>query len=250
MPRLLFYAGTAFCLFVALSGAAELAMELRSGTMSFAAVGGGLPEVSTRAAWAIAAALVAGLAASAIFLRMAAMLATRNLFAALLAVLSVAGSVVSLSALLLLQSRIVALLHAGAASGDSVLRALTELHFVGFMLLGYFVSLSLLSLRPYFKIQTSRVLSAAVFLPLPLYTMVLLSDLLFASSSTPLPASTPASLLFFGVVSFLFLAIAIHCIRHRYLFLEMTNLRDLLDTRMDALRSRGVGMQGGVAFDS
>ena len=248
MPRILFYAGTAFCLFVALSGAAELAMELRSGTMSFAALGG-IEQVSPRSGWAIAAALVAGLAASAIFLRMAALLAARNLFGALLAVLCVGGSVVSLSALLLLQSRIVSLVQNGAAVTAPSVQSLAELHFAGFMLVGFFVSLSLLALRPYFRIQASRFLAATVFLPLPLYAMLLLTDLLFAPSSAPLPASTPASLMFFATVSFLFFAIAIHCIRHRYLFLEMTNLRELLDSRIDH-RARAVRLGGDVAFDS
>lgn len=248
MPRILFYAGTAFCLFVALSGAAELAMEIRSGTMSFAALGG-VNRISPRSGLAIAAALTAGLAASAIFLRMAALLAARNLFAALLAILCVSGAVVSLSALLLLQSRIVSLMQNGTAVTDAAVQSLAEAHFAGFMLVGFFVSLSLLALRPYFKIQASRFLAATVFLPLPLYAILLVSDLLFAPSSAPLPPSTPASLMFFATVSFLFFAIAIHCIRHRYLFLEMTNLRDLLDSRIDP-RPSGVRLSGDVAFDS
>jgi hypothetical protein len=43
----------------------------------------------------------------------------------------------------------------------------------------------------------------------------------------------------------LFFAIAVHCIRHRHMFIETTNLRELLDTRID--RSSPIG---GVAFDS
>jgi len=251
MPRFLFYAGTAFCLFVALTGAAELVMELRNGAMSFAAVGAGLPDGSARSGWAIVVALIAGLAVSAIFLRMAALLAARNLFAAFLATLCVGCSLVVLSALLLLQSRIAAFIDSGVTQADTVVRALTELHFAGFMLLGCFVSLSLLSLRPYFRIQASRVLAATVLLPLPLYAMVLLGDLLFAPSTAPLPPSTPASLMFFATLSFIFFAIAVHCIRHRYLFLEMTNLRELLDSRVDpAVRARAVRLGGDAIFDS
>jgi hypothetical protein len=251
MPRLLFYAGTAFCLFVALTGAAELAMELRSGTMSFAAMGGGVPHISPRSGWAIVVALIAGLAVSAMFLRMAALLAARNLFGAFMSVLCVGGSVISLSALLLLQARIVSMIGSGAAATDPPVRSLIELHFAGFMLTGFFVSLSLLALRPYFRIQASRVLAATVMLPVPLYAMVLLGDLLFAPSVAPLPASTPASVMFFATLSFLFVAIAIHCIRHRHLFLEMTNLRELLDSRVDpAVRARAVRLGGDAVFDS
>ena len=194
---------------------------------------------------------IAGLAVSAIFLRMAALLAARNLFAAFLATLCVGCSLVALSALLLLQSRIAAFIGSGVTQADTVVRALTELHFAGFMLLGCFVSLSLLSLRPYFRIQASRVLAATVLLPLPLYAMVLLGDLLFAPSTAPLPPSTPASLMFFATLSFIFFAIAVHCIRHRYLFLEMTNLRELLDSRVDpAVRARAVRLGGDAIFDS
>ena len=44
----------------------------------------------------------------------------------------------------------------------------------------------------------------------------------------------------------LFFAIAVHCIRHRHMFIETTNLRELLDTRVDR-SSRPIGS---VAFDS
>ena len=47
----------------------------------------------------------------------------------------------------------------------------------------------------------------------------------------------------------LFVSIAIHSIRHRHLFLEMTNLRELLDSRVDPASRHGRPI-GGVAFDS
>src|SRR6185436_12552612 len=156
MPKLLFYAGTAFCFFVALTSAGEVARELQEGTLAFAA----LPP-SARGSWVIAVALIAGLANAAIFLRMASLLAARNLFAALVSVVSVAGALASLTAVLLLQWRLVA---AGAP--------LAELHLAAYMALGFFVSLSALSLRPYFSIQASRFLSAVVFFPLPLFALV------------------------------------------------------------------------------
>ena len=234
MPKVLFYSGTAFCFFLALTSIAEAVRELRQGTLAFAA----LPSTAG-APWAIVVALVAGLAIAALFLRMAALLAARNLFAALMAVLCVAGATASLAGLLLLQWRI-------ATVGGAKME---EVHLAGFMALGFFVSLSLLSLRPYFSIQASRFLSALVFFPLPLFVLVLAQEMFVAASPAPLPASTPASRVYFGVLAVLFFSIAVHCIRHRHLFLEMTNLRELLDARVDPADRQGRPI-GGVAFDS
>lgn len=232
MPKVLFYAGTAFCLFVALTSAGEAAREIQDGTLSFAA----LPS-SSRGSWAIGVALLAGLANAALFLRMASLLAARNLFAALVSVVSVTGAMASLTAVLLVQWRLTA---AGAP--------LAEVHLAAFLALGFFVSLSALSLRPYFSIQASRFLSAVVFFPLPLFGLVMAQELFLRMSPAPLPASSPASQVFFAVQAILFFAIGVHCIRHRHLFLEMTNLRELLDARVDpASRTRPIG---GVAFDS
>jgi len=112
-------------------------------------------------------------------------------------------------------------------------------------MLGWFVALSLLALRPYFRIQASRFLSALVFLPLPVFVLIVIQELFLTSSAAPLPANTPASKVFFGVVAMLFFAISVHCIRHRHLFIEPTNLRDLLEPRVD----RAPRPIGGVAFD-
>jgi hypothetical protein len=229
MPKPLFYAGTAFCVFLALTSGAEVIRELQGATLAFVA----LPE-SARGVWAIAVALVVGLAIAALFLRMAALLAARNLFAALMAVLCVAGSTALLAGLLLLQWRIMSI------AGNQ----LAEVHFAGVMAFGFFLSLSLLALRPYFSIQASRFLSALVFFPLPLFVLVMAQEMFVSPSPAPLPVPTPASQVFFSVLSVLFFSIAVHCIRHRHLFLEMTNLRELLDSRGER------GPIGGVAFDS
>ena len=233
MPKLLFYAGTAFCLFLTLASAGEVAGELRDGDFGFVA----LPE-SGRAPWAILTAFFAGLAVAALFLRMAALLAARNLFAAFVAVLSVTGALATLAALLLVQYRVTA--AAGANLG--------EVHFAVLMAFGFFLSLSMLSLRPYFSIQASRFLSALVFFPLPLFVLVLAQEMFVSPSPAPLPAASPASGVFFGVLAILFFSIAVHCIRHRHLFLEISNLRELLDSRVDP--AGRPGRIGGVAFDS
>jgi hypothetical protein len=226
MPKVLFYTGTAFCLLLALTTAGEVLREV-GGDARFSLV-----PFAQGATWQIAVTLAAGLTVAALFLRMAALLAARNLFGALVSVLSVTGATASLAALLFLQWRI---------AGDALLE-LDALHFTALMVLGFFVSLSLLALRPYFSIQASRFLSALVFLPLPLF--VLVAEELFVADA---PVSTPATRVYFSVLSVLFIAIAVHCIRHRHLFLEMTNLRELLAPRPDP---SGRTRIGGVAFDS
>ncbi|HUP48130.1 MAG TPA: hypothetical protein VNA04_04995 [Thermoanaerobaculia bacterium] len=243
MPKVLFYAGTAFCLFLALTSGAEAVRQTQSSSFAFGALGAG-GAVSSRAAWAVVVALVAGLAAAAIFLRMAALLAARNLFGAFLAVFAVTGAVVSLAAVLFLQSRI-ALMGADAAS----LTTLRELHLAGCFVFGFFVALGLLAMRPYFRIQASRLLSISVAFPLPLFALIIVQELFIDPSTAPLPAATPASVVFFAVVAVLFFSIAVHCVRHRHLFLEMTNLRELLDSRIDPTGRRPIRL-GGAAFDS
>jgi hypothetical protein len=243
MPKILFYTGTAFCLFLALTSAAESMREVQGFGVAFAAIqSSGI--VTARAPWAILVALIAGLAAAVILVRMAALLAARNLFGAFLALFFVSGAILSLSGVLLLQSRMLA--RHGTPAGQW----LSEMHLVGYLVLGYFVSLSLLALRPYFRIQASRILSALVFLPLPIFALVVTQELFVRASNAPLPSSTPASLVYFAVVSVLFFSISVHCIRHRHLFLEMTNLRELMEGRFDPSGASPRRPIGGVAFDS
>lgn len=245
MPKLLFYLGTAFCLFLALTSAAEWMREVQGGGVAFAAVQSN-GVFTPRAPWAILVALLAGLAAAVIFVRMAALLAARNLFGAFLALFSVCGAIASLAGVLLLQSRMLVVMRHPSAAHES----LSEMHLAGYLLLGYFVSLALLALRPYFRIQASRILSALVFLPLPIFLLIVLQELFVRASSAPLPASTPALLVYLGVMSVLFFSISVHCIRHRHLFLEMTNLRELMEGRFDPTSRAPRRPIGGVAFDS
>jgi len=237
MPKFLFYTGTAFCLFLALSSAAVALHDLQHGSSAFVALGG---DATPRAAWAVVVALIAGVSAAAIFLRMAALVAARNLFAAFMSVFAVTASVASLVWLLMLQSRMLILVRDGAPS--TILRPLEEMHLAATLMLAFFLSLTLLGLRPYFRVQASRFLSALVFFPLPLVLLIIVQELFVAASSAPLPANTPALVVLYGVLSVLFFAITVHCVRHRYLFIEMTNLRELLEPPRRPI--------GGVAFDS
>ena len=143
MPRILFYAGTAFFLFLALSAATDAVQQLQGSDIAFVAVQGAHVSTSATAGWAIVVALLAGVACAALLVRMAALLAARNLFGAFLALFSVAAAVTSLIWLLFLQTRMLTLARHGSGSG-----AAGELHFAAVLMLGYFVSISLLALRP------------------------------------------------------------------------------------------------------
>ena len=243
MPKPLFYVGTAFCVFLALAAATSLTQQIQGGPIAFIAVHGPAMSAGSSAGWAMVIALIAALAVAAILIRMAALLAARNLFGAFLAVLSVGAAVVSLAWVVVLQVRMVGLARRRIAiSGD-----IGEMHFAAVLMLGYFVALSFLALRPYFRVQASRFLSALVFFPLPLFLLIVMQELFVTASIAPMPATSPASIVFFAVVAMLFFSIAVHCVRHRHMFIETTNLRELLEPRIDPARSgRPIG---GVAFD-
>lgn len=248
MPKFLFYSGTAFCLFLALSSAAAALRQIENGRAVFIAIGTLTAPVTTRAAWAIIMSLVASMAAAALFIRMAALVAARNLFAAFVAIFSVVASVTSVVWILMLQSRMLILMRAGMH--DASLRSLGEVHMASALMLGYFVSLMLLALRPYFRIQASRILAILVFLPLPLMLLIMAQEMFVTASPAPFPSSSPALVVFFAIMAILFFGIAMHSVRHRYLFLEMTNLRELLDSRIDPAGRAAHRAIGGVAFDS
>jgi len=243
MPKPLFYIGTAFCVFLALCAAATVAQQVQGGPVAFIAVRGTAMSGGTTAAWAIVVALLAAVAVAAILIRMAALLAARNLFGAFLAGASVSAAVLSLAWVVLLQVRMLSL-----AKRRISIAGISEMHLAAILMLGYFVALSFLALRPYFRVQASRFLSALVFFPLPLFLLIVMQELFVTASVAPLPAPTPASTVFFSVVAMLFFSIAVHCVRHRHMFIEMTNLRELLEPRIDP--GRGGRPIGGVAFDS
>src|SRR6266849_3779266 len=108
MPKSLFYIGTVFCVFLAVSAAATLTQQIQ-----------GAPVVSL--AWVV-----------------------------------------------LLQVRMLSLVRRRLAVGGDI----GEMHFAAVLMLGYFVALSFLALRPYFRVQASRFLSALVFFPLPLFVLI------------------------------------------------------------------------------
>lgn len=239
MPKLLFYIGTASCVFLALSAAASVVRQLEGATAAFLGVRGTSMIGGAAAAWAMVIALLAAAGVAAILVRMAALLAARNLFGAFMALFSVCAAVVSLAWVVVLQVRMLAMVRQRV----EIPRTVGEMHFAAVLMLGYFMALSFLALRPYFRIQASRFLSALVFFPLPLFLLILVQELFVTASRALVPAPTPASLVFLTTIAMLAFAIAVHCVRHRHLFIEMTNLRELLEPRVDHRRL------GGVAFE-
>jgi hypothetical protein len=159
MPKTLFYAGIVCCVFLAVSSAAVLTQEMEGSPVSFIALHGRTLIAGSSAAWAIVVALLAAVAVASILLRMAALLAARNLFGAFLALFAVSAAVVSLAWVVMLQLRMIALVRHHSAISDGT----SEMHLAAVMMLGYFVTLSFLALRPYFRIQASRFLSALCF---------------------------------------------------------------------------------------
>jgi hypothetical protein len=171
---------------------------------------------------------------AALFLRVASLLAVRNLFASFLVLF--ASSCTGFCAVF------IALLELRGLRGVEV--PLTEAMRAGSQALGWFLALSFLALAPYLRIHAGRLFFAAVFCP----------PLLFAAALLPQPAAHPAALTaFWGSIAAMFVSLSVHSLRHRHLFLEVTNLREILDGRVDPAFARRPGkltLGNDVAFDS
>lgn len=223
MPKPLFYSGTAFCLFLALSAGGDAIRAILGESITLVAFGYAGFQGTTPSA-GIAVALATAIGCALIVLRMAALLAARNLFAAFVTLFAVSCTLMSLTATILIQSRILV---------SGVEPALIVVHLGGTLMIGGFLSLALLALRPYFLVHSNALLAALVAVPLPIFLTVLIRELT-APSKGFVPSASAATIAFLASVSVVFFSIALHCIRHRYLFIETTNLRGLLDSRADA----------------
>lgn len=251
MPRHLFIASIFCCLLASLFSGAEAVGELREVPFRFALsreLGTMYPIGGTFAL----ATLVFAVPIAAILLRMSSLLAARNLFDAFAAFCSTACATLALMFFAIVQLRIAVSDTPVAAEERAALAALAELNTVAFYVFGWFLSLALLTLRPYFLIRSSRTLAVAVSLPLPLYVILLAQQIADWFGGANAHGSSPASCAYFMVLTFIFIAIPIHSLRHRHVFLEATNLRELLDSRFDPafVQRDNVGFRGGVAFDS
>lgn len=233
MPKSLFYLAIVFLLLAAvLLGAAVIDRGLTGDWLEVSSVQ--LLRGSTTTG--VIAVMLLSIPVAAFFLRMASLVAPRNLFAALFAVFATCSAAVSAGlyagldfrASYLERSRLLTLAQA------DTLDMILELRLATLWAVGFFLATVFLSTRPYFKLQ-GRVLAAVVSFPLPVYFLILLHQLAIPSSAGVAVATAILLLLF----AFLFIAIGVHGLRHRHLFIEVTNLRELLDTRIDPGTSPG-----------
>lgn len=247
MPKSLFYAGVIFCaLFALFVASGVIQSETSPGLEGLLYDSAAIETAAPASPAAMIAILLMMIPVASILLRMASLVAARNLFAAFFGIFSVSCAALALGYLAALQFRIGMLLR---ASSDVIARIqpLIESQVVGTWSFGWFLSLALLSLRPYFRIQASRTLSALVFLPAPVFLWAL------AGTAGQTQGTTSATMmLYWSLLAAIFLAIAVHCMRHRHLFIEVTNLRELLDTRVVPPLGdrRRLSFDDGVAFDS
>lgn len=247
MPKSLFYAGVIFCALFALLIANGVMQTGRTPGLegmlhdpaASSAPGPGSPI-------ALVAILVMIIPVAAILLRMASLVAARNLFAAFFGIFSVSCAALIAGYVTAMQFRISLMLRA-SSEALAGMRPLLESQFVSSWTFGWFMSLAVLALRPYFRIQASRTLSALVFLPAPVFVWSLLSTTVQTAGTTSSPM-----LLYWSLLAVILLSISVHCMRHRHLFIEVTNLRELLDTRIvpPLNERRRLSFDGGVAFDS
>jgi hypothetical protein len=243
MPKPFFYAGIAAALLLACASAVEAVHEILGSAGGVLPASGMHPLVARSAVALLAGAgLIVAFTISPIFVRMASLLAARNLFGAFLALFSASATAACVAAVLFLH------LRAGVAPPASQ-GGIAEVLAAGWLAAGALGSVSFLTLRPYFRIQASRLLANLVLLPVPLFCILLVQE----TRSRTLSVNSPGSFVFAALIAVLFTAIALHCVRHRHLFIEVTSIRKLLDPRVD-LRSGGgakpIAVAGDVAFDS
>lgn len=194
--------------------------------------------------------LVLAVPVAALFLRMASLIAARNLFAAQFAVFAIACTTLGAGLLSTVQFRALVMMKGNAI--PAAVEALSELQLVVLYALGFFFSIALLSIRPYFRLQ-GRALAAMVLIPAPLYLAMLAEQYVTAPAmESSLGVTSVLTSLYLLLVAATFAAVSVHCVRHRHLFVEVTNLRAMLDTRAAVpVRPRnGFRFDGSVAFDS
>jgi hypothetical protein len=217
----MFYAGVFFCGMLALAAAVQ----------SFFVLGITVPT-SARVSLSVALiVLLATVPVAALFLRMASLLAARNLFGALFATFAIACAAVAsgVFAVLQIHNALVSQPLAGVINALPIDLAPVpiQLNLATGYATAFFLAIALVALRPYFQVQSSRFLSALVVTPLVAFIWVLSEQMLVVRALEVL--RSPVLVVSMMLVSAVFASIAIHSIRHRPLFVEVTNLRELLD---------------------
>lgn len=225
MPKPLFYASIFVAAVLSALMGREALRELGfvSGPALERLVSGELMHVRDPRGLAVIVICGFAIALASIFLRMASFLAARSLFASYFVVFSVACSAFAAVAF--------GVMHLRARIPNSrFLEDLAAAEGIAGQLLALFVALTLFSVHSYFRVHASRMLSGLSCLPLPAF---LLAAVLSTSLSPSSSALATANFAYFGTLCFVFLALAVHAYRHRVLFLESTNLRNLTDVSED-----------------
>jgi hypothetical protein len=184
------------------------------------------------------------------FLRMASLIAPRNLFAAFFSIFATCSAAVSAGfyAALDFRSSLLAGARGLTAAQADTLDMMLELRLTTLWAVGFFLATMFLSTRPYFRLQ-GRVLAVAVSIPLPVFFLTLIWRYGAPAALGGISVVLTGTLL--ALFAFLFVAVAVHGLRHRHLFIEMTNLRELLDVRseLDQRPAREFPFGRGIAYE-
>lgn len=227
MPKSLFYLGVAFSIAAALLLAMAVVERGLSGDW-FDLTNVNLLRGSTISG--VVAVMLFSIPIAGIFLRMASLVAARNLFASFFAIFATGSAAISAGLYSALDFRGAVIVGRLTPMQAETLEMILELRLATLYALGFFLATMFLSTRPYFKLQT-RSIAALVALPLPLFFLILFTRFTAPLGESILATAATATLLL--LFAFLFAVIAIHGLRHRHLFIEVTNLRELLDARID-----------------
>lgn len=216
MPRILFYIGITLSLAIALILIWTVGAQIVFGELlryDVTVVEG----LATHGSGEIVLVVLMTIPICALYLRIASLIAVRNLFASILAVTSISCAL--LSGLFLLALK----LERDVLAGIDAHQIGLNLSIVAGHLVAIFVSLTFVTLLPYFGLH-NRTVAALTLTPAVFYLLVLTEKFLHRWSFGEALASG-GFLLSIAATS---TAIAIHSLRHRHPFLEVTNLRDLL----------------------
>lgn len=184
---------------------------------------------------------------AAIFTRIASLLAVRNVYQALFASVALACTLLTVCFLAISSLRLAVRARevTGVADAASIAQ-LVEQVLVSYYALGLFLSVLLLALRPWFSIQAGGFLAGLLMLPSFLFGWIVVEEHLLAPVTTLSAAYRSApSFAFFLIVAAIFIGIAGHCLAHQHYFLEVTNLREILDEPRGSRDGR-VSLGGGL----
>lgn len=247
MPKSLFYLGVIFSMLAAL---------LLLGAVVDRGLTGDWLEVSSvqllrgSTTRSVLAVMLLSIPVAGFFLRIASLIAPRNLFAAFFAIFATCSAAVSAGLYAGLDFRASLYERRGELTPGQAdnLDMMLELRLATLWALGFFLATMFLATRPYFRLH-GRALPIAVAMPLPVFLLALLSR--YAAPDWMAIVSLLLTGLLLALFALLLVAAAVHGLRHRHLFIELTNLRELLDGRLEREQrpAREFPFSGGVAYD-